>query len=247
MIFLMKIKAGIILGSGIDILPFVKVIEKINIKEFNLPEPTANGHNPFYTVTEIEGYIAGIFSGRVHLYEGFTPDDVCSRVKFLKENGCEKIVLTNASGIVNKRFTPHSLMIIKDQINLTGSSPFDFKTEKNFIDCVNIYNVKKFKKYKRLCNKFKVKLYLGTLAGVRGPEYETPAEVKMLKRIGADAVCMSTVLEAMIAHYLNMDVLGISVLTNYAGMHSEHTHEKVIEVAGNLSEVIFHIIKEYLR
>jgi purine-nucleoside phosphorylase len=243
----MKIEAGIILGSGIDILPFVRIIEKINIKELNLPEPGVEGQSPFYTIGEISGKTTGIFSGRVHLYEGYNPYEVARQVRFLKKQGADKVVLTNASGIVNKRFTPGSIMIIKDQINLTGVSPFDYKSNREFVECTQIYHVKKFKQFKKMCAKFKVKLYLGILAGVRGPEYETPAEVKMLKRIGADAVCMSTVLEAMYAHYLKMDVLGISVLTNYAGRHSEKTHNEVISVSHNLSEVVFKIIELYLR
>lgn len=243
----MSINAGIILGSGIDILPFVKVDEKIYTKELNIPQPGVMGHTPLYTIAEIGGKKSGIFSGRVHLYEGFSPEEVCSQIKFLKEQGADRVVLTNASGIVNRRFTPGNLMLIKDQINLTGSSPFDFKTCKEFIDCSKIYNVEKFKNLKKLCNKSKVKLYLGVLAGVRGPEYETPAEVKFLKRIGADAVCMSTVLEAMYAKWLGMDVLGISVLANYAGMHSKNTHSEIISVARNLSRTIYELIEFYLK
>lgn len=243
----MNISAGIILGSGIDILPFVNAKRKLDIRELNLPQPGVMGHAPFYTIAEIGGKNSGIFSGRVHLYEGFSPEEVCSQIKFLKEQGAERVVLTNASGIVNRRFSPGTLMLIKDQINLSGCTPFDFKRDKQFTDCSNIYNKEKFKNFKRLCNKFKVKLYLGVLAGVRGPEYETPAEVKFLKRIGADAVCMSTVLEAMYAHSQSMDVLGISVLANYAGMHSQNTHSDIISVAKNLSRTIYELIEFYLK
>ncbi len=243
----MNINAGIILGSGIDILPFVKAEKKVDIRNLNLPQPGVMGHSPLYTIAEIGGKKSGIFSGRVHLYEGFSPEEVCCQIKYLKEQGAERIVLTNASGIVNRRFTPGSLMLIKDQINLTGCSPFDFKGNREFINCSRIYSVEKFKNYKKICNKFKVKLYLGVLAGVRGPEYETPAEVKFLKRIGADAVCMSTVLEAMYARWLGMDVLGISVLANYAGMHSGNTHADIISVARNLSRTIYELIEFYLK
>ncbi len=243
----MKIDAGIILGSGIEIPPFVKVIKEVNFAELNLIEPSVEGHSSVYYLSEIGDKVAGILSGRIHLYEGYTPEEVCRGVKFLKEEGASKIVITTAGGIVNRRFTPGSIMLVKDQINLTGKTPFDFKKEKKFINTTGIYNVEKFKQYKKLCNKFKVRLYIGTLAGVHGPAYETPAEVKMLKRMGADAVCMSTVLEAMFAHYLNMDVLGISVLTNYAGLHSEGTHENVVSMAKRLSEVVFKIIEFYLK
>ncbi len=243
----MKIEAGIILGTGIDILPFVKVIRKANFAELNLIEPSVEGHSSGYYLSEIGGKVVGILSGRIHLYEGYTTEEVCSGVKFLKEEGASKIVITTAAGTVNRRFTPGSVMIIRDQINLTGKTPFDFKREKKFIDTAGIYNVKNFKQYKKLCNKFKIKLHIGTLAGVHGPAYETPAEVKMLKRMGADAVCMSTVLEAMFAHYLKMDVLGISVLTNYAGLHSARTHQEAISMAKNLSEVVCRIIEVYLK
>lgn len=243
----MKIDAGVILGSGIDIIPWVKVYDELNIKDLGMIEPGVQGHANLYVKGEIGKSVVGIFTGRIHLYEGYTPEEVCKQVKFLKEEGADKIVITTASGIVNRRFSPYSIMIIKDHINLTGKTPFDFREQKKFVDCTKIYNVEKFKQYKRLCNKFKVKLYIGTLAGVHGPQYETPAEVKMLKRMGADAVCMSTVLEAMYAHYLNMDVLGISVLTNYAGMHFENTHDDVISISRNLSGVVFRIIELYLR
>jgi len=242
----MKIKAGVVLGSGIDILPYVTVKHRVTYHQLNLPVPSVPGHEPIYSIAEVAGKEVGILSGRVHLYEGFSPDEVCQQIRFLKDQGADQIVLTNAAGIVNKRFTPASLMIVKDQINLTGRTPFDFKKEKQFINVAGIYNVKKFKKFKRICNKNKVKLQLGVLAGVSGPVYETPAEVKMLKRMGADAVCMSTVLEAMYAHYLGMDVLGISVLTNYAGMDSSGGHDKIIRVSSILSSVIYQIIECYL-
>jgi len=243
-----KIDAGIILGSGIDMPPHLRIVERIPYSKLGLPIPSVKGHGNLFVIAQMAGKMAGIFTGRLHLYEGYSPQEVCQQVKIIRNFGADNIVISNASGIVNKNFKPAQIMLIKDQINLTGKTPFIAKkNDVKFLNCSGIYFIEKLKYFNRICKKYNVKLEVGVLAGVRGPEYETPAEVRMLRRLGADAVCMSTVIEALQAHVLGMRVFGISVLTNYAGEGVAHNaHKEVLNIARTCSGAVWGLIEAFV-
>jgi purine-nucleoside phosphorylase len=168
--------------------------------------------------------------GRVHLYEGFSAHEVTSIVRVLAEAGIKQLILTNAAGSLNPNFKPGSWMMIADQINLTGTSPL--VGQASFIDMSNAYSLRLRENFRNAVATIDIKLHEGVYAGVLGPQYETPAEVKMLRSLGADAVGMSTVLETIQARALGLEVAGFSCLTNLAaGISKEKlSHEEVLTI-----------------
>jgi purine-nucleoside phosphorylase len=180
--------------------------------------------------------------GRVHLYEGFSAREVTSIVRVLAEAGIKQLILTNAAGALNPKFKPEDWMIITDHINLTGTSPLvgisrcdvrgsAQRTDPTFLDLTNAYSPRLRENFRRAASKIDMTLHEGVYAGSIGPQYETPAEVKMLRSLGADAVGMSTVLEVIQARALDLEVAGFSCLTNLAaGLSKEKlSHDEVLE------------------
>lgn len=168
---------------------------------------------------------------RTHLYEGLGIDAVADNIRRAKYNGVDTIILTNAAGSLHHE--PGTIYLIKDHINLTGHSPL---TGKNFVDMTDVYS-------KRLREIVQNVHYLpeGIYAQFRGPQYETPAEVKMAGILGADLVGMSTALEAIVARELGMEVIGLSLVTNYAAGISRTplNHNEVLAI-GNESKLRLH-------
>ena len=161
------------------------------------------------------GETRAIFAqGRVHLYEGRSAKEVTSPVRILAPSGIKELILTNAAGSANKEFAPGSWMMISDHINLTGTTPL--LGEPNFVDMTEVYSEQSRLRFQRAAKKIGMKLHEGVYAGLLGPQYETPAEVRMLRSLGADAIGMSTVLEAIQARALGLEVAGFSCLTNWA-------------------------------
>jgi purine-nucleoside phosphorylase len=156
--------------------------------------------------------------------------EVTSIVRVLADAGIKQLIVTNAAGALNPKFKPGEWMMITDHINLTGTSPLIGSAK--FLDLVEAYSPRLHEKFRDAARKIDIVLHEGVYAGSIGPQYETPAEVRMLQKLGADAVGMSTVLEVIQARAVGLDVAGFSCLTNLAaGLSKEKlSHEEVLEV-----------------
>ncbi|HLW34128.1 MAG TPA: purine-nucleoside phosphorylase [Chthoniobacterales bacterium] len=223
---------AIILGSGLNslvadpeqdlIVPYSKFSE--------IPKPSVPGHVGRFVLGDIEQTKIVFAQGRVHLYEGHPARDVTSIVRILAEAGIKQLIVTNAAGSLNPKFKPGDWMMITDHINLTGTSPLIGSA--NFIDMSDVYSPRLREKFRAVSKPVGMVLHEGVYAGCLGPQYETPAEVRMLQNLGADAVGMSTVLEVIQARALGLEVAGFSCLTNLAaGLSKEPlSHQEVLEV-----------------
>ncbi len=170
------------------------------------------------------------FAGRAHLYEGHSPAAVTYLVRLAAACGAKTIVLTNAAGGLNPRYARGDAMLIADHINLTGATPLDPSLGAPFLATTDAYAPRLRELAQQAAHD--TTLHEGIYAGVRGPQYETPAESEALRRSGADAVGMSTVLETLAARALGLDVLGISLITNTGTDTAEElSHATVLEVS----------------
>ena len=222
---------GIVLGSGLG--PFVDAIETEASVPFSdisgLPESRVPGHAGRFVFGRVGGRRVLIAQGRVHLYEGRTAREVTAFVRFMAALGARRLILTNAAGTLNRAFAPGTWMMLRDHLNLTGTSPL--LGGPNFIDMSEVYSAKWRAHFSATALEQGMPLHEGVYASLLGPQYETPAEIRMLRAIGADAVGMSTVLEAIQARALGMEVAAFSCLTNWAaGMQATLDHGVVLAV-----------------
>ena len=226
---------AIVLGSGLSVLVAeTDAQESVGYSEFaELPKPSVPGHAGRFVLGKI-GECRVIFAqGRVHLYEGHTARQVTGGVRILGAAGIKRLILTNAAGVANEGFAPGSWMMIADHLNLTGTTPLLGSAQ--FLDLTELYSKKWRAEFSEAAKAKNITLHEGVYAGLLGPQYETPAEVRMLRHLGADAVGMSTVLEAIQARALGMEVVGFSCLTNWAAGISGAplSHEEVLETGKN--------------
>lgn len=207
-------EVGLILGSGLsgvaEELPGTEVAyEKIE----GFPRPTVSGHRGILKVSDGTAVLAG----RFHLYEGHSLDNVVLPVFLLHALGVRLLIVTNAAGSINRDYSPGDLVLIEDHINLLGANPLEGPNDEElgprFPDMSGPYSARLRGVVRSVSS---VPLAEGVYAAMRGPSYETPAEVRMLERLGADMVGMSTVPEVIAARYLGMEVAGVSCITNMA-------------------------------
>lgn len=222
--------AGIILGSGLNPIVPEQPAEVVSYAEFSeIPEPSCPGHAGRFALCQIEGVKIIFAQGRVHLYEGHNANAVTAIVRTLGKAGITNLILTNAAGSANPQFAPGTWMMINDHLNLTGTTPL--LGGPNFIDMSSVYSPRLRDIFGNAAKKAAVQLHEGIYAGLLGPQYETPAEVRMIQKLGADAIGMSTVLEAIQARALGMNVAAFSCLTNFAAGISPTplSHDEVLE------------------
>lgn len=237
--------AGLVLGSGLG--GFSKKIEKVSEIPYSeipgFPVSTVEGHNGSF----IFGYIGSnklpivAMNGRVHYYEGYHMSEVVAPVRIMGMLGARSIILTNAAGGINLSFAPGNLMIIKDVITtfipnpLIGQNINELGTR--FPDMSKIFSDRLIEVLKRVSKESNVNLCEGVYAQCTGPSFETPAEIKMLRTIGADAVGMSTACEAIAARHMGLEVCGISCISNMAAgiLDQPLTHAEVQETADKVS------------
>lgn len=244
-------KIALILGSGLGELA-EELEDKIKIKTSdipNYPSPTVEGHAGNLVFGKLHGLNLIGFQGRIHFYESGQIENVIYPVLVAYELGVRILIVTNAAGGLNKNFKPGDLMVIADHINFMFLNPL-----KIFSPSINRFNKPAYDEQLRkiaLITGIELGLPIreGVYCGVRGPNYETPSEVQMLRRIGSDAVGMSTVPEVIVANYLGIRVLGISCITNYAAGISttKLSHEEVTEVAQKVKNEFSLLIKETIR
>jgi purine-nucleoside phosphorylase len=235
-------KLGIILGSGLGVFAD-QAQDKIEIPYNEIPNfhpTTVVGHKGRLVVGKIEGIEVCIMQGRFHTYEGHSLEDVVLPVRVLAQIGIENLILTNAAGGINPQYVPGDLVCITDHLNLTGRNPLvgpnDDRIGPRFPDMTEAYHSGLNEKLALSAQELGFELKTGIYAGLLGPTYETPAEIRMLSVLGADMVGMSTVPESIAANHAGLKVCGISCITNLAaGISKEKlNHDEVKEVA-NLS------------
>jgi purine-nucleoside phosphorylase len=236
-------RVAIVLGSGLGLLADeVQDAVSIPYAEIpNFPISTAPGHAGRLIVGTFQGLPVAMMAGRVHLYEGYSAGQVVFPVRLLRLLGAEALIVTNAAGGVNSRFSSGALMLITDHINLTGHNPLvgpnDDRFGTRFPDMTEPYSLRLRSLAERAAAETGVPLEEGIYLGLLGPTYETPAEVRMVRLLGGDAVGMSTVLEVIAANHAGMHVLGISCITNMAAgmLPQKLNHEEVMETASRVS------------
>ena len=226
-----RIDVAIVLGSGLSSalrdaftstpIPYDHLM--------GFPVASLAGHAGEALVGTWNGKRVLVFAGRVHLYQGFSPQQVTVNMRLAKATGAKTVVLTNAAGAVNPEFAAGDLMLIADHVNLTGRNPLiGIPIENPFIDMHDAY-AQRLRTLAVQAAEGNLVLRQGVYAGLLGPNYETPAEVRYLRTIGADAVGMSTVLETIVARAIGLEVLGISLITNLAGAEAT-AHAEVTAV-----------------
>lgn len=238
-----KPEIGLILGSGLG--DFVQDFSLFSVSYSEIPgfaPSTVQGHAGKLVFAEIKGKKVVIMQGRYHFYEGHSMQKVVFPVKVMKKLGVETLIVTNAAGSVKKKIKAGDLMLIKDHINFMGTNPLiglnDDSLGTRFPDMSEVYRKELRTIAKKSAKKLGIKLKEGVYAAFSGPSYETPAEVKMLNKMGADVVGMSTIPEAIVANYCSMNVLGISCVSNYAAGIQKNplSHSEVIETSGKVQK-----------
>ncbi len=230
---------GIVLGSGLgELANHVNNPTVIPYGEINqFPGTAVEGHEGRLVLGTVGETRVAVLQGRSHLYEGHSPDDVVRPVRVLARLGIRALVLTNAAGGINPAFKPGDLMIIRDHINLQACNPLTGPNEDDlgtrFPDMSEAYDRKLSDWIEECAKEEGIAIHNGVYAGMPGPTYETPAEIRMLQTIGADAIGMSTVAECIAANHLGVKVCGVSLITNLAAGLSKTklTHEEVKETA----------------
>ncbi|MCO4761207.1 MAG: purine-nucleoside phosphorylase [Myxococcales bacterium] len=246
---------GMILGSGLGGL--ADQIENPRSMSYNeiphLPSSTVAGHAGRLVSGKWQGRDVIALSGRVHRYEGHTLARVVLPVQLLAGLGVHTVLVTNAAGAVNPSFAAGDLMVLSDHINMQGDSPLigsnDTRLGPRFPDMTVAYAAELRELTLRLAKERGLTVHEGVYAAVLGPSYETPAEVRMLGILGADAVGMSTVPEVIAARHMGLRVLGLSCLTNMAAGLSGGTlhHDEVKEVAGAATDGMIGLIAAVVR
>ncbi len=230
-----KADIALVLGSGLG--NFVESLSQTSRLSFSdipgFPVSTVEGHSGQL----VHGFLGDVpvlvNSGRVHFYEGYTLEQVVYPIQILQALGAKTIILTNAAGSIRKDYTPGDLMLITRFLNLTGHSVYSHQPEPEQVFDPHILEI-----VQQIANKKDIPLKLGSYAGLNGPSYETPAEIRFLRLKKADAVGMSTVHEAMAAFQAGIQVLGISCLTNYAAgiLDQPLNHAEVMETGQRVRE-----------
>jgi len=228
---------GIILGSGLGSIGD-KLEGAITIPYQNIPHfhgTSVEGHAGQLRLGKFAGIPTVILQGRFHIYEGYPMEEVVFPTRTICSLGIQTLILTNAAGGVNTRFRPSELMIIEDHLNLMGDNPLKGpnlgQLGPRFPDLSEAYSRRCIEIVRKAAEELSIPLHQGVYAGLLGPTYETPAEVRMLRTLGADAVGMSTVPESIAANHLGVQVFGISCITNLAAGLSPQklTHQEVID------------------
>lgn len=245
---------GIILGSGLG--EFADEYCDYAIPYSDIPKyikSTVKGHKGQLVFAEIFGKKVVMMQGRNHFYEGHSMAEITYPVKVMKQLGVKTLILTNAAGAVNECFRPSDLMIITDHINLMGANPLvgpnDEESGERFPDMSEVYKKKLVKLAQDCAEKIHLEVQQGVYLANSGPSYETPAEIHMARVMGADAVGMSTVPEAIVANYCGIDVIGISCISNAASgvTGASLSHEEVIDTTNKVKSKFKNLITEIIK
>ncbi len=245
-------KAAMVLGSGLGALGD-EVENPILIDYRDIPyfkASTAPGHKGRLVFGELEGQKVAVMQGRMHHYEGYSYEEVSYAVRVLRLLGCNTLIVTNAAGCVNTQWKAGELMLITDQIKLQSESPLRGENLPEFgvrfPDMSTVYDRELQDKIRKAARDNGIDLKEGVYAQLTGPSFESPAEIRMLRTLGADAVGMSTVVEAIAANHMGMRICGISCVSNLAAGLSANplTHEEVQEAADKAAPLFQKLITQ---
>jgi purine nucleoside phosphorylase I, inosine and guanosine-specific len=248
-------KVGIILGSGLGGL-----VNEIDIKTSipygeipDFPVSTVEGHQGRLIFGDLGGEQVLAMQGRFHYYEGYSMTELTFPVRVMKQLGIEYLFVSNASGGLNPEYKVGDLMIISDHINFFPEHPLHGKNYDElgprFPDMSEVYSKVLRSKAKLIATKNNIKVHEGVYTGVQGPTFETPAEYKMFRILGGDAVGMSTVPEVIVARHMGMNTFGISIITDSGvpGEIVEISHEEVQEIASKAEPYMTLLLKELIK
>lgn len=244
-------KIALILGSGLGFLSNM-VEDAINISYRdipNFPYSTAPGHEGKLIFGKLYGKEIVVLSGRFHIYEGWNPSDIKLVIHTLKMVGVEKMLITNAAGAINTSYVPGDIILVKDVINLMFRNPLRGRNDDDvgprFPDMLGAFDREWMEKIKSACPQLKDGVYIA----VTGPTYETPAEIRAFRKMGADLVGMSTVPELIVCAHAGIKAVILSCATNMAAgiLEQPLSHEEVVEVANKVKEKFSDIVRKALE
>lgn len=250
-----KPEIGLILGSGLGAIG--DEIENPDYFPYgdipHFPVSTVEGHAGRLVVGTLNGKRVVAMQGRFHYYEGYHMQEVTFPVRVMKLLGVKTLIVTNAAGAVNTSYKPGDLMLISDHLNLAFDNPLigknlsDFGTR--FPDMSNAYDFNLRNKVKEIAKELNIDIQEGVYACMTGPAYETPAEIRMLRGLGADAVGMSTVPEVTVAIHSGLEVIGVSCMTNMAAgiLDQPLDHSEVMETSAMAREKFIRLMKEIIK
>jgi purine-nucleoside phosphorylase len=247
-------RVAVVLGSGLGAFA-EELSDRVEIPYAAVPGwpvSTAIGHAGTLVFAKLDELEIAVLAGRSHLYEGYSPAQVTMGVRVLYRLGVRSIVFTNAAGAINPAYSPGALVLINDHINLQGSNPLigpnDDSAGPRFPDMTDAYTSAYRALAHRVASELGIPLSEGVYAAVTGPSYETPAEIRYLRTVGADLVGMSTVPEVIVANHLAMRVLAISCVTNMAAgiLPQKIHHEEVLETGRKVRDTLVRFLKAVL-
>jgi purine-nucleoside phosphorylase len=249
-----KPEIGMILGSGLGVM--ADEVENPTVIRYetipHFPVSTVEGHAGELVIGTLSGKGVVMMKGRFHLYEGYEPSVIAFPIRVLTALGISRLIVTNAAGGVNESFLPGDLMLITDHLNLAGANPLigknDDRLGPRFPDMSSAYNKDMMRVAERAAAAQGMTLRKGVYAWFTGPNYETPAEVRMSRVLGADAVGMSTVPEVLVAVHGGVNVLGISCITNMAAgiLDQPLSHQEVMETAQKVEQSFKQLVRDIL-
>jgi purine-nucleoside phosphorylase len=245
---------GVILGSGLgSFTDDIQIEHTLPYGEIpNFPVSTVQGHKGALVFGTIGNKKVVAMQGRFHFYEGYSMQEVTFPVRVMKYLGVEKLVVSNASGGVNSSYEVGSIVVLNDHINMMPEHPLRGKNDERFgprfVNMSEPYSRKMIAKAKELAQNLNIKVQDGVYLGLQGPTFETLAEYKMVKNIGADCVGMSTVPEVIVARHMELETFGLSVITDMGNEDSIETisHDEVLEAAKKAEPKVRMLIKELI-
>jgi purine-nucleoside phosphorylase len=250
----LKPRVAVVLGSGLGAFSDI-IADRIEMPYTEIPgwpHSTAAGHAGKLVVGTVDGVHVAALSGRVHLYEGYTAEQVVHGIRTLGLLRIDSLVLTNAAGGINPAYQPGQLVLISDHINLLGQNPLTGPNDESlgprFPDMSEAYSKHCREIAREAGNSMGLDLAEGVYAAVPGPSYETPAEIRYLRAIGADLVGMSTVPETIAASHMGIKVLGISCVTNHAAgvTGRKLDHREVLAVGESIQGTLTELLRRVL-
>ncbi|PJJ11053.1 purine-nucleoside phosphorylase [Flavobacterium sp. 1] len=245
---------GVILGSGLG--GFTEEITIEHVLPYdeipNFPVSTVQGHKGALVFGTIGTKKVVAMQGRFHFYEGYSMKEVTFPVRVMKYLGVEKLIVSNASGGVNSNYKVGSIVIIKDHINFMPEHPLRGKNDERFgprfVNMSQPYSVEMIAKAKAIAQEFNIEIHDGIYLGLQGPTFETLAEYKMVKILGADCVGMSTVPEVIVARHMELETFGVSIITDMGDEESIVTisHDEVLQAAKGAEPNLRKLVKELI-
>ena len=246
-----KPKIALVLGSGLgDFAAEVKTVATIPYTELpDFPQTSVHGHAGKLLLGHVGPTPVAIMQGRAHYYENGKVDVMAGAIRALAAMGCETLLQTNAAGSLRMDMPPGSLMAISDHINFTGVNPLFGTVKDRFVDMIGAYDPELLKKLLAVAKDEGVLCHEGVYIWFSGPSFETPAEIRAARVLGADAVGMSTAPETILARHAGMKVVGLSLMTNYAAGLGGDTlgHEQTLAVAREASGKVCRVLRAFLE